>query len=237
MKRRAERCPECLIPQAYCVCTVAAVEHVETRVTVVIHYSDITRTTNTGKWAPVALDNSEILIRGRKESPLDISRAIQPDYHNILLFPSAESQELNPVYLDSIHKPINIIVPDGNWNQASKMVKREKLLAALPHVHLNITKPTRYRLRTAAHDHWISTFEAISRALGVVENPDLQKRLEYFFDVAVERVLFLKGQISRKDVTGGISQEMIHQYHVDNNDLDYIEAMKTQENNMTDRKK
>jgi len=202
------------------------VENLKTRISVVIHYSDITRTTNTGKWTPVVLSNSEVFIRGVKESPLDMTHAILPDYHNLLLFPSKDSQELNPEFLNSVSQPINLIVPDGNWNQAGKMVKREKQMVALPHVHLNIDKPTRYRLRTAAHDHWISTFEAISRALGIVENQEVQKRMEYFFDVAVERVLFLKGQIDRDDVTGGISDEMIHQYHVQNNDSTYIEALK-----------
>lgn len=225
MKRRAQRCPACLLPQAFCVCQVTPVEHLKTRITVVIHYSDMTRTTNTGKWAPVVLSNSEVLIRGQKESPLDMNQAIQAGYHNLLLFPSPQSTILTPQLLDSIQEPVNIIVPDGNWNQATKMVKREEQMAALPHVHLDIIKPSRYRLRKAAHEHWISTFEAISRALGIVENADLQKRLEFFFDVAVERVLYLKGQMDRSEVTGGISQEMIHQYHTQNQDLSFLEAM------------
>lgn len=225
MRRRATRCPACLLPQAFCVCQVTPVEHLDTRITVVIHYSDISRTTNTGKWAPVVLSNSAVFIRGQKESPLDMNQAIKSGYHNVLLFPSPQSTVLTPSLLESIQEPVNIIVPDGNWNQATKMVKREKQMAALPHVHLNIDKPTRYRLRTAAHAHWISTFEAITRALGIVENAELQKRLEYFFDVAVERVLFLKGQMDRSEVTGGISQKMIHQYHTENKDLPFLEAM------------
>ncbi len=226
MRRRAQRCPACLIPQAYCVCQVMPAEKVPTRVTVVIHYADIDRTTNTGKWAPLVLANSEILIRGRRELPLDMNQAVKPDYHNVLLYPSADSQELTPAYLAGLTKPVNLIVPDGNWNQAGKMVKREPQMVALPHVHLQIDKPTRYRLRTAAHEHWISTFEAIARALGIVEGPALQQRLEYFFDVAVERVLFLKGRIKSQDVTGGMSQEMIGQYHRENDDQTYIEALK-----------
>ncbi len=229
MRRRAPRCPACLIPQAFCVCRAIPMEHLKTRVTVVIHNSDIDRTTNSGKWAPVVLYNSEVLIRGRKGSPLDMSLAIQPNYQNLLLFPSPDSSPLTPELVNSIEEPINFIVPDGNWNQAGKMVKREKLMVAMPHVHLNIDKPTRYRLRTAAHDHWISTFEAICRALGFAESPEVQKRLEYFFELAVERVLFLKGRISREEVTGGISREMIHQYHLENNDLAFLEAMKKKE--------
>ncbi len=229
MKRRAHRCPTCLIPQAFCICRVMPPENLATRVTVVVHYADIERTTNTGKWAPVVLTNSEVLIRGRRETPLDMSRAIRPEFHNLLLFPANDSQPLSPEYLAKLTQPVNLIVPDGNWNQAGKMVKREAQMTALSHVHLKIDKPTRYRLRTAAHKHWISTFEAISRALGVVEGPALQARLEYFFDVAVERVLYLKGQIERDQVTGGISQEMVHQYHVDNGDLPFIQAHKPRE--------
>jgi len=201
-------------------------ELVQTHVTVVVHYSDFTRLTNTGKWVPVVLANSEILVRGQKESPLDISRAILPDHHNAVLFPSKVSRALSPEYLESVSHPINLIVPDGNWNQAGKMEKREKKLAQLPRVHLEYSKPTRYRLRTAAHENWIPTFEAVARSLGIIESARVQEKLEWFFDVAVERVLYLKGRLDKEDVTGGLSREMIDQYHIENNDQVYIEALK-----------
>ncbi len=225
MNMRAQRCPQCLIPPAYCVCPVAVRETVQTRVSVVIHFSDIIKATNTGKLVPLGLANSEIFVRGRREAPLDATQTILPDHHNILLYPATGSEALTPAYLDNIERPINIIVPDGNWNQASKMVRREEPWQDLPRVHLAITKPSRYRLRTAAHENWISTFEAIARSLGIIENENLQKRLEYFFDVVVERMLFLKGEISREQVTGGITQQMIQQYHTDNGDQVYLDAL------------
>ncbi len=225
MRNRAQRCPKCLIPAAYCVCAVVPREIVSTRVTVVIHYSDITRTTNTGKWVPVALANSEVLIRGEKGAPLDMARALAPDHHNLLLYPAADSEFLTPAYVRSLDKPINVIVPDGNWNQAGKMVRREKLLQTIPWVQLQVEQPSRYRLRTAAHENWIATFEAVARTLGLTENEALQRRLEHFFDIAVERILYLKGQLSREEVTGGITQEMIHQYHADNGDQVYLESV------------
>lgn len=224
MRRRAKRCPQCLIPEAFCVCSLVPPETTRTQVSVVIHYSDVERTTNTGKWVPVALAQGKALIRGRKEEPLDITEALHPDCHNLMLFPSADSQPLTPEFVSNIALPINLIVPDGNWNQAVKMEKREPKLDQVPRVHLLGGQPSRYRLRTAAHPEWVSTFEAVARALGVIENPDIQKRLEYFFDVAVERVLFLKGELPREQVTGGISKEMIHKYHTDNNDQAYIDA-------------
>ena len=224
MHFKAKRCDQCLIPPAYCVCKVAEPESVATRVTVVIHFSDVIRATNTGKFVPLVLANSEVLLRGVKGDPLDMSRAILPDHHNLLLYPSAESVPLTPAYVAAIGQPINVIVPDGNWNQAGKMVRREQLVHEVPHVYLNVDKPSRYRLRTAAHENWISTFEAVARALGIIENPDLQQRLEYFFDVAVERILFLKGQLPREKVTGGITSAMIRQYHTDNEDQVFLAA-------------
>lgn len=224
MRKRAQICADCLIPRAFCVCRVMEKEKVDTRVTVVIHYSDVTRKTNTGRLIPTVLENSEVLVRGRREAPLDITRALLPDHLNLLLYPSADSVALTPNFLKSGTLPLNLIVPDGNWNQAGKMEKREKKLAHLQRVHLEINAPSRYRLRTAAHENWVSTFEAVARALGVVEDPLLQQKMEYFFDVFVERMLYLKGRISREEVTGGITEKMLHQFHTENNDHTYINS-------------
>ena len=227
MRKRARICHSCLMPQAFCVCRVMPKECVETRVTVVVHFSDVTRTTNTGKLIPTVLENSEVLVRGQKDSPLDITRALSPHHHNVVLYPSPQSQPLNAEYLNSVQQPLNLIVPDGNWNQAGKMERREKQLAHVPRVHLLVDQPSRYRLRKAAHENWISTFEAIARALGLAEGSDLQKKMEYFFDVFVERNLYLKGRIPREEVTGGLTQEMIDQFHTENNDHTYIHRAQT----------
>lgn len=218
MRRRALTCEHCLLPQAFCVCRVMMKETIGTRVTVVVHYSDVFRKTNTGRLIPQVLSNSEVLVRGEKGSPLDITRALRSGHRNVVLFPTSDSLPLNAEFHQSIEQPLNLIVPDGNWNQAGKMEKREKKLACLQRVHLEADRPSRYRLRTAAHENWISTFEAIARALGVVENKELQEKLECFFDTFVERMLYLKGRIPREEVTGGITSEMIAQFHTENND-------------------
>lgn len=229
-RARAIRCEKCLIPRAFCVCNIIKQIDLANRVTVVIHQSDATRTTNTGKLIPVALSNSEVLVRGVKDARLDITRAIQPDYHNLVLFPSEDSELLTPEYLAKIDQPINLIVPDGSWNQAAKMMKREKQLKDIPRIHLDITKPSRYRLRTAAYPHWISTFEAIARTLGVMEGAEVQTQMEYLFEITVERLLFLRGEMKQSDVTGGVTLEMNYQYHKDNNDLDMIASLERKMN-------
>ncbi len=226
MRKRAVVCDDCLIPRAFCVCGVMDPITVSSRVTVVVHYSDVTRKSNTGRLIPSVLTNSEVLIRGTRHEPLDIMRAVQPRYNNLVLYPSADSIPLTTDFLKNNTLPVNLIVPDGNWNQAGKMEKREKKIAHLQRVHLEISKPSRYRLRTAAHENWISTFEAIARSLGIIENPEIQQRMEYFFEVFVERMLYLKGRLALEDVTGGITRQMLEQFHTDNNDHSFIESIR-----------
>ena len=224
MRKRALVCSDCLMPRAFCVCSVMETESVSTRVTVVVHYSDVTRLSNTGRLVPAVLSNSEVLVRGTRGDPLDITRCLQPGFRNVVLFPAQNSLPLNSDFIQSLSQPLNLIVPDGNWNQAGKMEKREKPLAHLQRVHLEIDKPSRYRLRTAAHENWISTFEAVARSLGVVESSALQARLEAFFDIFVERVLYLKGKIPSQEVAGGITRKMIEQFHRENNDISFINS-------------
>jgi len=197
---------------------------------VVVHYSDVTRKSNTGRLIPSVLNNSQVLVRGTRLAPLDITRALHEDHHNVVLYPSADSIPLTTDFLNTTRLPLNLIVPDGNWNQAGKMEKREKKLAHLQRVHLEIDKPSRYRLRTAANENWISTFEAIARSLGLVESAALQEKLEHFFDVFVERLLYLKGAIPVDEVTGGITREMLDQFHTENNDHSYINSVRNRTN-------
>ena len=60
----------------------------------------------------------------------------------------------------------------------------------------------------------------------MIENPLLQQKMEYFFEVFVERMLYLKGRMARQDVTGGITEEMLHQFHTENNDHTYINSVR-----------
>ena len=91
-------------------------------------------------------------------------------------------------------KPVTLIVPDGNWAQAKKAFKREKALHAFPRVKLPLGPPSKYWLRAAPRPEAVSTYEAIARAMGFLEGPEVQARMEAFFDVMVERTLHARGQ-------------------------------------------
>ena len=64
-----------------------------------------------------------------------------------------------------------------------------------PNVTLPPGPPTRYRLRRTPHAGALSTFEAIARALAILEYPEIEEPLMRALDLFVERTLVLRGGI------------------------------------------
>jgi DTW domain-containing protein YfiP len=98
-----------------------------------------------------------------------------------------------------------LVVPDGSWRQARKAVGREPGLQGLRRVKLPAGgPPSEYRLRVEPNEHSVCTFEAIARALGVLEGRETQDQLEALFRVSVGRTLWSRGMIKAEEVPGGI---------------------------------
>ena len=53
----------------------------------------------------------------------------------------------------------------------------------------------------------LATFEAIARALGILEGVGIQHELEKVFTMLVDRLLWARGKKSSKDCLGGIPPE------------------------------
>jgi hypothetical protein len=66
-------------------------------------------------------------------------------------------------------KPRTLIVVDGTWSQAKKMLKHNPQLAALPRIALVPDKPGNYRIRKEPTDQHLATIEATAQILGALE--------------------------------------------------------------------
>jgi DTW domain-containing protein len=190
--------------QSLCICGVALHLALRTRVAVVMHVREAVRPSNTGRLIPLALANSFVCLRGQRDQRTRTEGMIPPDSQGLVLYPSADSHELNQDYLSPIKKPVTLVVLDGNWNQASKMAKREPALVSLPRVHLASGPLSQFRLRTQSDPARVCTFEAVARALGAIEGTDVQQKLEAFFTIMVERMLWARGKLKASEVTGGL---------------------------------
>ena len=169
-----------------------------------MHQREARKPTNSGRLAHLCLPNSEVRLRGEIGRVLSLDGLIQNERQTLILYPSEESMELSNEYLLHIEKPITLIVPDGTWTQGSRTARRICQSLTIPHVKLPLGAPSNYRLRKEHDPQGMSTFEAISRALQIIEKNDIEKRMQPIFQTMVERMLYSRGKISAAEVFGGI---------------------------------
>jgi DTW domain-containing protein YfiP len=183
-----------------CVCKLVPRIETVTRLVLVIHHTEIRKPTNTGNLGAACLVNSEVHVRGLEGVP---SKPIEwQDRTPLLLFPhEGEAEPLEPVA-----GPVTLIVPDGNWRQASKVRARVPGLKDVRCVTLPAGPPSIYRLRSEPHPAGLATIEAIARAMGILEGAHVQAALEHVFRAMVERTLWARGVLAAEDVTGGIPE-------------------------------
>jgi len=159
-----------------------------------MHLRETHLTSNTARLSTLILKNSELRLRGLQHKQLDLSDVLTEEYTPLLLYPSDDAIELTKEYVETLKKPVLLIVPDGSWRQASKVGTREPQLKKVTRVKLVHSEPSEYQLRKQKGELGLSTIEAIARALGILESPSIQKEIERVFRIKVERTLISRGE-------------------------------------------
>lgn len=154
-----------------------------------IHAKELKRTSNTGTLALHALSNSEIKIRGAIHEALDLSSLLTQEWHTVLLYPAAEAVELTPAFCAAISKPVQLLVPDGNWRQASKVHYRHPELSQVARVKLTIRSPETNFLRLETVPNGMATLQAIAHALRVLEGETVGDALLALYHLKLEKTL------------------------------------------------
>lgn len=198
---RAARCDRCRQHTGLCLCDALPRLDNRTRVLVVMHRAEDRKSTNTGRLAAHCLARSAVFVRGDRDAePLDLPLA--DGSTPLLLFPHEDAEELDARHLAL--GPVTLVVPDGNWRQASRMRRRVRGLSSLRCVRVPRGEPSRYRLRRSAREDNLSTLEAIARALAFFDSPALGAALEDVHQRAVDRMLWVRGDLAGDEVHGGI---------------------------------
>lgn len=176
------QCPRCLRPQTHCLCPLIPCLDSRTRVLLLQHPSEVSHALNTARLAALGLTNAELIVGEVFE---DLSTLLnRPGYQARLLFPADDAQPMQ-VYRES-DQPLLLVVPDGTWRKARKMLHLNPLLAALPRVTLAEGGVSRYRLRKAPGPGALSTIEAIVQALETLEAPATFAPLLKPFEALIE---------------------------------------------------
>lgn len=162
------------------------------------------KASNTGKLAARCLTGATIQIVRRHSGPLKHPE-VRPGELPLVLFPAEGARPITDFAASA--QPIALLVPDGSWSQARSLQQR------LRH-HTCVTLPplgeSEYRLRAEPQPDGLATFEAIVRALRIVEGPagdTIATAMLEVFRVMVERLLWFRGKLRDDQVTGGVPPE------------------------------
>jgi DTW domain-containing protein YfiP len=157
-----------------------------------MHHRETHLTSNTANLACLALPNCKISLRGLPDKPFSIeSIGLTQDEMALYLFPHEDALELTTEFFENNRdKKFHLIVPDGTWSQAVKFYRREEGLQGVQCVKLPPGAPGRYKLRKSSDENRLSTYEALARALGILENDErVLIELDRMFDVMVDSVV------------------------------------------------
>jgi len=184
------QCPRCLRPQTHCLCPLIPSLDSRTRVLLLQHPSEVNHALNTARLAALGLTNAELIVGEVFEDlPALLNR---PGYQARLLFPADDAQPIQ-AYSKS-DEPLLLVVPDGTWRKARKMLHLNPLLAALPRVTLTAGGVSRYRLRKAPGPGALSTIEAIVQALQTLEPSASFEPLLKPFEALIEGQIAAMGE-------------------------------------------
>ena len=189
-----------------CLCADIHPVITRTQVAVIMHETEQWRPSNTGYLATLMLPNSVLRIHGERGKMLNVDDWIEPTHRAFVLFPDARARVLDSRLAEEDERPIRLIVPDGTWRQARRMVRRIAGLAKVPRVTLPEGLVSTYRLRKRQSAGGMCTFEAISEALCLLEGAHLHAPLIHVLSRFVERLLWHRGVLPAEQVTGGISE-------------------------------
>jgi DTW domain-containing protein YfiP len=165
------RCPECKVNSLYCVCNFISPLEISSHISLIVHVRELKLTSNTAQFVHKLLPhNSHIEIRGRVNENFSATSIMQKEGRPIFLYPHEDAIELSGIFTEVYPGPYNLIVPDGNWHQARRVKRREAQFDDVMAVKLPPGIRTEYGLRRAPQVEWVSTYEAVAHALGILEN-------------------------------------------------------------------
>jgi DTW domain-containing protein len=162
-----DECARCGRPQTVCYCEAITPVPTRTRVLLLQHPREHGNAINTARIAALALPNCELHVGVEFASEAAVNAALNdPERPAVILYPSAQARDLAA---DPPAQPVTLVVIDGTWHQARKLLRKNPHLLALPHYAFAPAAPSEYQIRREPKPEYVSTIEALACALPYLE--------------------------------------------------------------------
>jgi DTW domain-containing protein YfiP len=198
-----EICARCRRPESVCYCAHLVSLPTRTRVLLLQHPRERYVPIGTARLAHLCLPGSELRVGVDFDDDAWLRAALADSRDAYLLFPGPRAIDVAEVKPSG---PITLVVVDGTWWQARKLLRRNAMLAALPQIRFTPATPSNYRIRKEPAEHCVATVEALAQVLGALEgDPDRFAALRRPFDAMIDTQLHYA-----KTVRGARQRHAVH---------------------------
>ena len=176
--QRKPRCADCLFSVEHCLCADLPLIDNRMEVVVITHAHEITRPSNTARFATRMLRRSSLHVHGTADGVSEPWTIHRPD--PLVLHP--DGRLLTP---DDVSRSC-LIVPDGTWRHVRRMLKRIPVLKTGDTVRVPAPEATELTVRREPWAGHTSTLEAIARAMGILESQEVERQMMAVLERAID---------------------------------------------------
>lgn len=184
-------CRRCFWPEALCWCGTIQPMDTETRLVFLMHPKEFKREkAGTGRLAHLCLARSEIHMGVAFDQHEPVQALLRdPTLYPVLLYPGRQARNLGDQPFQPAEfagRRLTVLVLDGTWSGARKMLKLSPSLQQLPRIMFTPSAPSRYVIKQQPQAGCLSTLEAAHELLtvlartGVDRYPLPQQMLDLF---------------------------------------------------------
>ncbi|HVK71047.1 MAG TPA: tRNA-uridine aminocarboxypropyltransferase [Polyangium sp.] len=191
--QRILRCEACWLPPSLCICKELAPMAVRTLLVLLVHHVERFKCSNTGRLVARMIPETIVRVHG---DPSREPAAPLPEGRVLLLYPDPEARVLSADLVEG--RRAVLMVPDGTWGQARRSARRDVDAREALVVKLPEGPSTRFgALRRSEREGTVSTMEAVARALGILEGPEVEARMMQVFEAFLERTVYVRANAAR----------------------------------------
>ena len=160
------QCRGCGRALVTCFCDRITVLPTRTRILLLQHPREHRVAIGTARMAQLALPNSRLRVGLDFADDPAVLAALAQSLSTYVLFPGAGASPVERLPRD---QDLTLVVLDGTWWQARKLLKLNPAIAALPRVAFLPHRPSAYVIRREPASFCVSTIEALAAVLKVLE--------------------------------------------------------------------
>jgi DTW domain-containing protein YfiP len=200
MKTKRKICIGCGFIEVRCLCQFIKKVRNKTKIIILQHPSEIKHAIGTLQILRKSLDKITVYEGEKFDDNKELIELSQNEKETTaLVFPKTEEDHLNTI---SITQFKNIILIDGSWRKARKILFMNPWLNQLPKISLVDSKTSQYKIRKSSQKNSLSTLEAVVECLNQIEpNLDthsLMKTFNAMIDFQIEKMGAEKYQTNYK---------------------------------------